>query len=520
MPAFWEHGPFPEKLSQHLSTLNKDEAISLASGVPNKELFSVKNITIAHTLQLGNEENVDVNTFHIGNDSFAKQDNLLNKAYNTNVPVEDVFEYSTHTFGLDSTLELYKKLITKFNYFNDKEWKKNSNYDLVITSGTSASCFYLAQLLCDEDKTILIEEFTYPVIISNVSMTRGHFAPFNLNMNATQENGENPIDVLYLEHLLSNWSQIHPNKPFPTVIYTIPVQNPTGLVQSKKHKLEVYNICKKFNLLIIEDDPYGNILLTDKDKVVFEDKLEEFKYEKQHYLDTLANSASYLSVDTEGIVIRCESVSKIFAPGLRVGVIVANNLFIDRLKNIIECTTRELSGASMTIFNECCYGMDKLLSLELNSSSIEPLDGWIQWCMNLSHMYKLRQRTLLENLYKTKAFKNGLFKCIEPKFGMFLCIQLNLKDKKPELLKSAKDMEKGMQFMDYKLLEHNIFAIIGTRLCVDKSHSFLKSGFIRVTVAQATGDEQLIDASTRIGSAIEQFFDQYLTSEQAYEVLL
>ncbi|OBA29170.1 hypothetical protein HANVADRAFT_228 [Hanseniaspora valbyensis NRRL Y-1626] len=332
-------------------------------------------------------------------------------------------------------------------------------------------------------------------------MTKGHIAPFNLNMNATQENGENPIDIVYLENLFTNWFQIYPNKPFPSVLYTIPIQNPTGLVQSSKHRREVYELCKKNNVLIIEDDPYGNILLTDDN----DDKLKNFQIAKKEYLSTLANAASYLSIDTEGIVIR---------------LIIANKFFIERLKNIIDCTTREISGASMTIFNECCYGMDKLLVRELQNDDIEPLDGWIQWCMNLSHRYKLRQHTLLQQLYKTNAFQKNLFKCIEPKFGMFLCIQLNLKGKKPQLLENQLNMEMGMQYMDYKLLENNLNAIIGTKLSIDKTHSFLKSGFIRVTVAQATGDDQLSEAARRLGLAIEQFFDEYLTDKQAYKVIL
>ncbi|XBW37656.1 hypothetical protein QEN19_003237 [Hanseniaspora menglaensis] len=527
LPVFWGHGPFPAELETKLNALklSNEEMIPMASGVPSKELFSVKNITINHTLQLGNEnvsvpnENVNINTYHIGDDKFSKQQESEKHSYNSNVAIESVFEYSDNTYGSDSTIDLYNKLIDKFNYFKGNEVNRD-NYDIVITSGTSASCFYLTQLLCDEDKTILIEEFTYPVIVANVSMTKGHLAPFNLNLNASVDNGQNPIDIAYLENLLTNWSKIYPNKPYPSVLYTIPIQNPTGLVQSLEHRQEVYDLCKKFNVLIIEDDPYGNILLTNQDKIEFEDKLEEFNFEKEHYLNTLSSAASYLSIDTEGIVIRCESASKIFAPGMRIGVIVANKFFIDRLKNIIDCSTREISGVSMTIFNECCYGMDSLLARQLGNNEIEHLDGWIQWCMNLSHRYKLRQETLINSLYKTKAYQKKLFTCIEPKFGMFLCIQLNLAKLKPELLRSRIDMEKGMQYMDYKLLENNVNAVVGSKLSLDPNHSFSKSGFIRVTVAQASDNKQLIEAGQKIGFAIEAFFNEYLTSNQEYNVLL
>ena len=533
LPAFWEHGPFPESLSKKLDLLDSSKKIYLSSGVPNKELFSIKNISVNHTLDLGYEnvgvpgDHVLTNTFHIGDESFSKHLSTKDKDYNSNVPIESVFEYADQTYGLTSTIELFNKLVTKFNYFREDmldNKQRKFNYETIITSGTSASCFYLTQLLLDKDKTILIEEFTYPVIIANITMTDGHFAPFNLNMHATEANGENPIDVEYLNNLLSNWDSFHPNKPYPTCLYTIPVQNPTGLVQSSKHRQEVYDICKKHNVLIIEDDPYGNILLTDEVNKVENNTTSPhnaFINQRNDYLKKLESAASYLSIDTEGIVFRCESVSKVFAPGLRVGVIIANKFFIDRLKNIIECTTREISGPSMTMFNSSCYGMDVLLKRQLQVDNIDHLDGWIQWLMNLSHRYKLRQDILLQSLYNTRAYKEKkLFECIEPKFGMFLCIQLNLEKLKPAALESSMNMRKCMQYMDYKLLEHNLSAIVGTKLSIDVEHSYKKSGFIRVTVAQATGKEQLELAAHELGRAIEEFFDEYLTPLQAYEVLL
>lgn len=533
LPAFWEHGPFPDSLSKKLDLLDSNKKIYLSSGVPNKELFSIKNISVNHTLDLGYEnvgvpgDHVLTNTFHIGDESFSKHLSTKDKDYNSNVPIESVFEYADQTYGLTSTIELFNKLVTKFNYFREdvlENKQRKFSYETIVTSGTSASCFYLTQLLLDKDKTILIEEFTYPVIIANITMTDGHYAPFNLNMHATEANGENPIDVEYLNNLLSNWDSFHPNKPYPTCLYTIPVQNPTGLVQSSKHRQEVYDICKKFNVLIIEDDPYGNILLTDEVNKVENSTTSPhntFMNQKNDYLKKLESAASYLSIDTEGIVFRCESVSKVFAPGLRVGIIIANKFFIDRLKNIIECTTREISGPSMTMFNASCYGMDVLLKRQLQVDNIDHLDGWIQWLMNLSHRYKLRQDILLQSLYDTRAYKEKrLFECIEPKFGMFLCIQLNLEKLKPAALESSMNMKKCMQYMDYKLLEHNLSAIVGTKLSIDVEHSYKKSGFIRVTVAQATGKEQLELAAQELGKAIEEFFDEYLTPLQAYEVLL
>ncbi|KAL6929618.1 hypothetical protein ACO0SA_001021 [Hanseniaspora valbyensis] len=528
-PGYCSHGSFPSKLKEILAAQKPEDIIQMASGDPNKETFCVKNITVNHTLKVGNKHfdslstandyDSVVNSFYLGDKTFSQKQKNTDTGYVAKDPIESVFKYSTNTYGLNSTLDLYSGILDKFDYFGDNK-SQRENYDVMITSGTAASTFYLAHLLCDENKTMLIEEFTYPAIMSNISMTRGHYAPFNLNTNATAENGENPIDISYLKNLLKNWFEIYPNKPFPTVLYTITIQNPLCLVQTLKHKKEVYDICAHFGIMIIEDDPYGTIMLDKKPTTKVGKKLDNFNNEKKEYLNALAKNSSYLAVDTENIVIRCESASKVFAPGLRVGFIVGHKFFIDKLKHIVESSTREISGPSMTIFNQCVYGMDNLLAKELETLKIDPLDGWLKWCMNLSELYTERQNILIQNLYNTDAYKKGLFTVILPKFGIFLCIKLNLEDKKPDLLKSCLDMKKGMQYMDYKLLEQNVISIVGPKFTSDVEHSYKKCGFIRFTVAGSTGEKFLIKAATCIGKAVENFFDEYLTENQPYEVVL
>lgn len=524
-PVYCEHGPFPPLLADCLSSQKSDEIIQMASGNPDKEAFCVKNITINHSLKIGKKHfNSDrdgslINTVHLGDAAFAFNNLKDHDLSVAEEPIESVFRYSPNTYGLASSLDLYSNIIQKFDYFGENRINRNK-YDVMLTSGTSASTFYLTHMLCDENKTVLIEEFTYPAIMSNISLTNGHFAPFNLNMNANAENNENPIDVVYLRNLLENWFQIYPNKPYPTVLYTITIQNPLCFVQTLKHKKEVYDLCLKFGVMIIEDDPYGTISLSEQSLIKNDDTLECFNHKKSQYLSTVAKNSSYLAVDTDGIVIRCESASKIFAPGLRVGFIVAHKFFIKKLISIVECGIREISGPSMTIFNQCCFGMDKLLAVELKTSDIQPLDGWIQWSMNVSELYSRRHIAFSNALQQTEAWKNGLFSIMESKFGIFLCIKLNFEKKKPQVLESAKSMKHGMQYMDYKLLENHIDSIAGTKFAVNVEHSYKKCGFIRFTFAGVSEEMVLNKAATNIGEAIEKFFDEYLTENQQYEVFI
>ncbi|MCD6183820.1 MAG: PLP-dependent aminotransferase family protein, partial [Thermovirga sp.] len=79
--------------------------------------------------------------------------------------------------------------------------------------------------------------------------------------------------------------------------YTIPCyQNPSGKVTSLDRRKEILNLAKKFNFLILEDDPYRHL-----------------------WFDEMPPS-SYLSLpQNDGRVIYLGSFSKIVAPGIRCG---------------------------------------------------------------------------------------------------------------------------------------------------------------------------------------------------------
>ena len=91
------------------------------------------------------------------------------------------------------------------------------------------------------------------------------------------------------------------------VIYTIPTfQNPMGVTMSLEKRKAVYEIAKKNNLIIIEDNPYGELTFDGT-------KLPTIK-----------------SMDTEGIVVYSGSFSKILAPGLRIGFMCADKSIVQK----------------------------------------------------------------------------------------------------------------------------------------------------------------------------------------------
>lgn len=93
----------------------------------------------------------------------------------------------------------------------------------------------------------------------------------------------------------------------PKFIYIIPdFQNPAGITMPESRRLEIIEIAKKYNVLIVEDSPYREIR--------FEGKTQRTIFE----------------LDGTGQVILLGTFSKIFVPGFRIGWVVAHEAIVDK----------------------------------------------------------------------------------------------------------------------------------------------------------------------------------------------
>ena len=124
-------------------------------------------------------------------------------------------------------------------------------------------------------------------------------------------------------------------------MYTICVgQNPTGTTMGTERKKQIYDICVKYDVLIVEDEPYYQLQLGNYG----EDDVPSLEQEMsiQNYVKSLA--PSYLKFDYQGRVIRLDTFSKTVAPGCRMGWITTNPLFAERLLRISETSTQSACG--------------------------------------------------------------------------------------------------------------------------------------------------------------------------------
>ena len=157
--------------------------------------------------------------------------------------------------------------------------------DVLMTTGSQQALDLIAHTLLDPGDVVLVELPTY---IGGTSSFHARSA--ELVGVAQDDEGIVP------ESLAEVAARVKPK-----LLYTIPnFQNPSGRLMTQQRRAEVLRIASEHDFLVIEDDPYGELV-----------------YVRE--ADTLAMK----SRDDDDRVIYLGSFSKVLAPGLRCGWIVA-----------------------------------------------------------------------------------------------------------------------------------------------------------------------------------------------------
>jgi len=166
--------------------------------------------------------------------------------------------------------------------------------DVLMTTGSQQALDLIAHTLLDPGDVVLVELPTY---IGGTSSFHARSAEL---VGVAQDD-----DGIVPESLAEVAARTKPK-----LLYTIPnFQNPSGRLMTQQRRAEVLRIAAEHDFLVIEDDPYGELL-----------------YVRE--ADTLAMK----SRDDDGRVIYLGSFSKILAPGLRCGWIVAAPELLSKLE--------------------------------------------------------------------------------------------------------------------------------------------------------------------------------------------
>lgn len=172
--------------------------------------------------------------------------------------------------------------------------------EAIIVSGAQQGIELTAKVMCNEGDTVVAEE---PSFIGALNAFRS--CGLKLTGVPLLSDGADPKA---LDAALSADKRVK-------LIYLIPTfQNPTGITMTAERRKEVYEIARKHDVLILEDDPYRETRFDGEDVPTIK------------------------SMDTDGRVIYCGSFSKVLSAGMRVGFLVAAPELIAKITVAKQCS--------------------------------------------------------------------------------------------------------------------------------------------------------------------------------------
>lgn len=246
---------------------------------------------------------------------------------------------------------------------------------------------------------ILTENYTFCSAVETAS-------PMGLKCIGCPMDSEGIVPKI-LDAALDNWDpSAHNNAAKPWLLYTIPTgQNPTGATQSEQRRHEIYKVAQKHDLYIIEDEPYYYLQMQPYTGPSNPDAPPPSSHEE--FLHQLV--PSYLSMDTDGRVMRLDSFSKVIAPGTRTGWITASEQIVERFVRHSEISTQNPSGISQLV-------LFKLLEEAWGHA------GYFEWLINLRMEYTGRRDIICEAC--ERYLPGEVTEWSPPMAGMFVSLHI------------------------------------------------------------------------------------------------
>ncbi len=353
-------------------------------------------------------------------------------------PVKEVAEISAKIFAerpIDalqySITEGYTPLRDRMKEFMRDRYHSFRDFDeLIITSGAQQVMELATKSLCDEGDTIICED---PSFIGSLNA----FRSFGVKLRGVPVESDG-IDIAGLEEALKEEKKAK-------FIYVIPnFQNPSGVTMSLEKRKAVYDLAGKYGVLILEDNPYGELRVKGE------------------------NIPTIKSLDTDGRVIYAGTFSKVLSPGIRVGYAVAPSPVIQKM---VVC--KQVTDVHTNIFGQMLA--DEFMANYDFDAHLEKIRGIYRKKMGL--MLDLMKQHLPES-----------FTWNEPEGGLFIWCTL------PE----GADM---LGFCKEAVETYRVATVPGTAFLADES---APCSSFRLNFSTPT-DQQLIEGMEKLGKAAAKY---------------
>jgi len=290
---------------------------------------------------------------------------------------------------------------------------KAGDDDVIITAGAQQVMEIMTKLICNEGETIICET---PTFIGSLNSFRSYKA--NLVGVPMDDEG---IDAEKLESAL----KANPRTAF---IYLIPsFHNPTGKCMSLKRRKTVLQLAEKYKVLIVEDNPYGDLRFAGPDIPCLKE------------------------LDTNRRVVYAGSFSKTLAPGLRVGFMCGAENFTQKAVVCLQASTVHTSVLPQMIVH-------RFVSSPQFETHLEKLQA----------LYKEKCKLMLDSLRFTMPMSIDF---TEPEGGLFIWGTLPHGD---------------MMYFCKKAAENKVAVVPGNAFLVDEREPCLS---FRLNFSAPTGEE-------------------------------
>ncbi|MFP3319206.1 MAG: PLP-dependent aminotransferase family protein [Acidilobus sp.] len=198
------------------------------------------------------------------------------------------------------------------DFVRSKGVKLLSDDRVAVTTGSQEAIYLLAMTLINPKDAIIVESPTYLAALNVFRYYGAEFVSVPID--------ENGMKTELLEDKIKEAKSKGLNVK---LVYTVATcHNPTGVIMPDDRRKELLEVASKYDLLVIEDDPYSFFVFDD---VPF---------------------TPLKTLDSEGRVIYLGTFSKILAPGLRLGYMVADRQItrmVELAKQMVDLHSSTLS---------------------------------------------------------------------------------------------------------------------------------------------------------------------------------
>ena len=222
------------------------------------------------------------------------QDAFIKKYINTAMKEadKDMFQYGAHV-GYEPLRQVFRQ------FANKKGNVIKSDDKLIITYGSVEAIFLTAFALVGRGDKVIVENPSYVNAIKAFQLLGAEVVGVSME--------EAGVNLDELEKAMCQKAKL---------FYTIPdFGNPSGITTSLEKRKAVYDLAVKKHVMILEDDPYGAL---------------RYRNERIPHIKEF---------DMEGAVVYTNSMSKLIAPAMRVGFMVADRNFTSRIVPIKAVST-------------------------------------------------------------------------------------------------------------------------------------------------------------------------------------